>query len=280
MFHQPKELGEALRLRAELGPEVVTICGGTDLVVAMNHGLMGAGAFLDLSQVAGFDYAEPAEGKYVLGGGATFDRLRTLPVRAWAAAARSGGGPAIRNRGTIGGNLGTASPAGDGSVALLALAAEVELSHAERGSRWMALEEFFVGYRRTALGADELITRVRFPADRESVWYKIGKRGALNISIVCCAVGRSPAGEYRIALGSVGPYPMRARKAERVVSGGELTEELIERAAEAAAGEARPIDDQRGSGRYRRAMCRTLTRRLLGQLRDGARSPAGKGRRR
>jgi CO/xanthine dehydrogenase FAD-binding subunit len=237
----------------------------------MNHGAVRPTSFLDLSQVADFDYAERRDGTYVLGGGATFATLAKLPVRCLAEAARSVGGPQIRNRGTIGGNLATASPAGDGAVALSALDAEVELSHAERGSRWVRLPDFFVDYRRTALEADELITRVRFSADQESAWYKIGKRGAVNISIVCCAIARSPDGHCRIALGSVAPYPMRAERAEKLISGRELTDESIDRAAEAVAGEVSPIDDQRGSARYRRAMCGTLTRRLLKQLRTEGR---------
>jgi CO/xanthine dehydrogenase FAD-binding subunit len=199
----------------------------------------------------------------------TFAQMAALPVRALAEAARSVGGPQIRNMGTIAGNLGTASPAGDGSVALLALDAEVELSHAERGGRWVRLEAFFHDYKQTALRPDELITRVRFPADFKSLWYKIGKRGAVNISIVCCAIGRSPAGEYRIALGSVGPYPMRAKGAEEILKGRALTDALIEQVAEMAKKEASPIDDQRSSARYRRAMCKVLVRRLLGELRDG-----------
>jgi len=124
-----------------------------------------------------------------------------------------------------------------------------------------------VDYRRTALGPGELITRVRFAADQESAWYKIGKRGAVNISIVCGAIAASPGGCYRIAWGSVAPYPMRAGRAEKLISGQELTDELIDRAAEAVVDEVSPIDDQRGSARYRRAMCGTLTRRLLKQLR-------------
>jgi CO/xanthine dehydrogenase FAD-binding subunit len=279
MFYQPADMTEALRLRAELGPEVVTVCGGTDVVVAMNHGAVRPEAILDLSRVAGRDSVERADGMYVLGGGVTFAQMAKLPVRALAEAARSVGGPQIRNIGTIAGNLGTASPAGDGSVALLALDAEVELSHAERGSRWVRLDEFFLDYKRTALRPDELITRVRFPADFQSVWYKIGKRGAVNISIVCCAIGRSPARECRIALGSVGPYPMRAREAEAVLNGDAASiahravphpsDERIETAAEAAELEAAPIDDQRSSARYREAMCRVLVRRLLRELRDG-----------
>ena len=154
-FYQPKELTDALRFKAEHGAELTVIHGGTDVVVAMNHGAKPPGALLDLSRVAGFDRAERRNGSWVLGGGATFARMARMQVRCLAQASRSVGGPAIRNRGTIGGNLATASPAGDGSVALLAVDAEAELTHAERGSRWVALPDFFLEYRRTALKPDE-----------------------------------------------------------------------------------------------------------------------------
>ena len=267
-FYQPKELADALRLKAEYGAELTVINGGTDVVVAMNHHALKPGAFLDLSQVADFNRVDKRNGNWHLAAGATFAQMGRMPVACLAEASLSVGGPQIRNRGTIGGNLATASPAGDGSVALLAVDAEVELTHVERGSRWVALPDFFLDYRRTALQPDELITAVRFPADRKTAWYKIGKRGAVNISIVCCAIGRSDSGETRIAFGCVAPYPVRTPGAEALVCGKELTDEVIERTASKAEEEVAPIDDHRSPAKYRRAMCRTLTSRLLRQLRD------------
>lgn len=267
MFHQPRDIQEALDLRAKMGADVTPLAGGTDIVVALNRQAKGPEQFLDLSHLAGYSDVGQENGSWLCSAGATFSRLAKLPVRALADAARSVGGPAIRNRATIGGNLGTASPAGDGCTALLALDAQVELTHATRGTRLIPIDEYFLGYRRTALLADELITRVRIPADWISAWYKIGKRSAINISVVCCAVGMSPTGLVRIAFGCVGPTVMRAKKAEAIVEKGGLGDEAVAAAADAAISEVSPIDDHRASGGYRRAMCGVVLRRLLMQLR-------------
>src|SRR5262249_44933246 len=159
----------------------------------------------------------------------------------------------IRNCGTIAGNLGTASPAGDGCVALLAMDATVELSHLKRGRREIPIDEYFVGFRKTALLADEVITAVRFAAGWRTAGDKIGKRGAINISLVCCAIGMSPTGAVRIALGCVGPRVIRVKSAEAVVERDGLSEKSIEAAAQAATNEVSPIDDHRASAAYRRA---------------------------
>jgi CO/xanthine dehydrogenase FAD-binding subunit len=151
----------------------------------------------------------------------------------------------------------------------------VTLRHATRGARVVPIDEYFTGFRRTALMADELITGVRFGGDWATSWYKIGKRGATNISTVCCAVALSPARVVRIAFGSVAPTVIRAEKAEAIVSAGDLSDEAIEAAAASAMDEVSPIDDHRASAAYRRAMCGVLTRRLLRQLRIGE-GPSGR----
>ncbi len=204
----------------------------------------------------------------------TFSEIGKLPLPAIAEAAMSVGGPAIRNVATIAGNLGTASPAGDGCVALLALDAEVELTNADRGARFVPIDEYFVGFRKTALLGDELITRVKFADDWRTAWYKIGKRSSINISLVCCAAGISPQGAVRLAFGCVAPTVMRAKKAETIVERGGLTDATIEAAAESVVNEVSPIDDHRASASYKRAMCGVLTRRLLRQLRNDS-SPKG-----
>ena len=269
MFHQPRTLAEALQLRGELGTDAVVINGGTDVVVAINRGDLRPRRFLDLSRVDELRMVEQNNGSVLIGAGVTFARLGQLHIRVLREAALSVGGPAIRHRGTIGGNLVTASPAGDGCVALLSLAAEVELTSAARGGRWIPLTEFFISYRKIALADDELVTRVRVPRKPLSRWYKIGKRSAVNISVVCCAVARHPDGRYGIGLGSVAPTPISARRAEILLGDQALTDELIDEAAAAAAADASPIDDHRASAAYRRAMCETLTRRLLNDLAAG-----------
>jgi len=272
MFHQPHSLEEALAIRAKMGAEVTPIAGGTDIVVAMNRTGRGPNHFLDLTHVQGYSEVRRNNGTWTLGGGATFTQMSRLPVRALAEAAMTVGGPAIRNCGTIAGNLGTASPAGDGCVAIMAVDAEIELTHATRGRRVISIHEHFTGFRKTALVADELITAVRLPTDWRTAWYKIGKRGSINISLVCCAIGMSPKGEMRIAFGCVAPLVMRAKQAEAIIERDGLTEKAIEAAAQSAMKEVAPIDDHRSSAAYRRAMCGVLVRRLLRQLRDEAKS--------
>lgn len=275
MFFQPRTIDEALQIRGEMGSEVMPIGGGTDIIVALNRSTTGPGHYLDLTHIEGYSDASRDNNHWVLSAGATFAQMGQLPVRALAAAAMTVGGSAIRNRGTIAGNLGTASPAGDGCVALLAVDAEVELTHASRGKRAIPIDEYFTGFRQTALLADELITAVRLPADWRTAWYKIGKRGSINISLVCAAIGFSPKGDVRIAFGCVAPTVIRAKTAESIIAkelrrngtSNGLAEAAIEAAAEAAMGDVAPIDDHRASAAYRRAMCGALTRRLLSQFR-------------
>jgi CO/xanthine dehydrogenase FAD-binding subunit len=266
MFHQPRHLQQALELRAELGDRAMVINGGTDVVVAMNHGVARPRAFLDLSRVDELRAVQRENGTVLLGGGVTFAQLARLHFRALREASLSVAGPAIRNLGTIGGNLVTASPAGDGSVALLAMGAEVELTSVARGPRWMPLTDFFIEYRKTALAADELLTRVRVPHNPRTRWYKIGKRGAVNISIVCCAASKNPDGRYGLAFGCVGPKPLTAPRAEALLAAAPDPAGVIEQAAATAGAEVSPIDDHRGSAAYRRAMCVTLAQRLLRDL--------------
>lgn len=268
MFHQPHDVAEALRIRAEMGGEVLPIAGGTDIVVAMNRSSRHPSNFLDLSRVEGFRTMRREPNGLYMAGGATFSQMGRLPVRCLADAAMTVGGPAIRNRGTIAGNLGTASPAGDGCVALMALDATVELSNANRGSRMVSIADYFKGFRKTAIEPDELITAVIVPTDWRTAWYKIGKRGSINISIVCCAVGLSPRGDVRISFGCVAPTIVRSRGAESIIVQGGFSDEAIAEAGQAAMLEVSPIDDHRASAAYRRAMCGVLTRRLLTQLRD------------
>lgn len=269
MFHQPHNLQEALELRGRLKNGALVINGGTDVLVAMNHGTLRPRSFLDLSHIEDFNVIERDNGWIRMGAGTTFAQLGRLDIKCLREAALSMGGTQIRNVGTIGGNLVSASPAGDGCVALLALDAEVEVASAARGPRRLKLnDDWFLAYRETALADDELVTRVRVRADMSTAWYKIGKRGAVNISVVCCAVGRSPDERYRLAFGSVAFRPMRAAQAEQLLDGQALPDALIDRAAESVMKEVSPIDDHRAGAAYRRAMCGVLTRRLLCGLQE------------
>ncbi|GJM25283.1 MAG: carbon-monoxide dehydrogenase medium subunit [Phycisphaerae bacterium] len=266
MFHQPMTFEQALELRSELGTDATIINGGTDVVVAMNHGAIKPTCFLDVSRINSLRKVERQNGHLVMGAGVTFAALGKMHIRALREASLSVGGPSIRNMGTIGGNIATASPAGDGCVALLAVNAEVQLSSKARGDRWMPLVDYFIDYRKTALANDELIKAVRIPHNPRSRWYKIGKRGAVNISLVCCAISQNEDKKTELAFGCVGPIPKIAAKASALLAGETLTPELINDVAHLVTQEVSPIDDQRGTATYRRAMCGTLSRRLLTQL--------------
>jgi len=267
MFHQPRDRAEALDLRARWAGDATVLNGGTDLLVALNRDAIQLRHVLDLSRVAGFSDINRENGHWVFSGGATLAKIARIPVAALARAAMSTGGPAIRNRGTIAGNLGTASPAGDGCVALLANDAFVELTHATRGVRSIPIADYFTGFRKTALLADELITSVRVPADWKTAWQKIGKRGSINISLVCGAGGVSPTGAVRLAYGCVAPTVIRAKSAEAIIDRDGWSDGAIEAAAQAAMKDVAPIDDHRASATYRRAMVGVVTRRLLKELR-------------
>src|SRR3989441_4099344 len=171
-------------------------------------------------------------------------------VPALVAAARTIGAAQIQNRGTLGGNLANASPAGDTLPILLAYDAVVVTDR-----RSIPIDQFFTGYRKTALQPDELITAVRFPQGRDVVFRKVGTRAAQAISKIVMAVSRHPA---RIPIGSVAEGPLRARRAEAA-----LGRNHVEGAIAAGADDIRPIDDVRSTAAYRRAVTQNVLRELL-----------------
>jgi CO/xanthine dehydrogenase FAD-binding subunit len=187
--------------------------------------------------------------------------------------ARTVGSPQIRNRGTIGGNLGTASPAGDALPVLAAYDAEIAVASAERGERRLHWDEFLVGPKKNALAPDELILGARWSNSRgPGSFSKIGTRNAMVIAVAnLCLVFDEDGRNLRVALGSVGPTIIRARDAEAFVSGEIRWDEPASAVGEASASHfavlvaeaARPIDDVRGTAEYRRHACRVMARRAL-----------------
>jgi CO/xanthine dehydrogenase FAD-binding subunit len=193
-------------------------------------------------------------------------------------AAATIGAAQIQNRGTIGGNLGNASPAGDTLPVLLALDAEVVVGSV-RGERPIPIDRFFRSYRRTALEPDELILRVRLPIvpGREARFRKVGTRRAQAISKVVIAIawradgtlagaGAGPWRGVRVALGSVAPTPIRASETESVLEGAAPTPETADAAAEALAAEIHPIDDVRSTAGYRRIVAARVLHRLVREV--------------
>jgi CO/xanthine dehydrogenase FAD-binding subunit len=251
----PRSLDEALRLKAER-PEAVPIQGGTDVMVELNFDRGRPETLLNLNEVPELRGWSRENGRVWLGAGLTYVEAMRPPLAealpALAEAARTVGGPQIRNRGTIGGNLGTASPAGDALPPLLVAAARVRLVGV-RGERELPLEEFLLGPKRNDLAEDELIAGVTVdPAQGRETFMKVGPRNAMVIAVVSLAL-RVEDGELLAAYGSAGPVPTLVR--------GDVgeAEQLADRVADAAS----PIDDVRGTARYRRHALHVLTARAL-----------------
>jgi CO/xanthine dehydrogenase FAD-binding subunit len=250
----PRTLDEALQLKAE-HPGAVPIQGGTDVMVALNFDRSRPGAVLNLSEVAELRGWSRENGALRLGAGLTYAEIEHGELReilpALAEASRTVGSPQIRNRGTIGGNLGTASPAGDALPPLVVEGADVECV-STRGTRIVPLTDFIIGVKRNALEPDELIAAVRLtPSAAPQTFMKIGPRNAMVIAVVSLAV--SAGDELRACFGSASPRPVL------VTAPRGHAEAFAELVATAAA----PIDDVRGTGQYRRHALRVLTTRAL-----------------
>src|SRR5438045_2441241 len=251
----PRTLAEALRLRAEV-PGAVPIEGGTDLMVDLNFDRRRPEAMLNLNEVAELRGWSRDNGTLRLGAGLTYTEIERSELAsvlpALAEASRTVGSPQIRNRGTIGGNLGTASPAGDALPPLLVEGAEVELASV-RGTRRLPLTEFLVGVKRTAIAEDELIVAVHVqPSGSPQTFMKVGPRNAMVIAVCSLALSVDrERGEARAAIGSAAP--VAALVTAPLADAGDFPR----RVAEAAS----PIDDVRGTAAYRRHALRVLTAR-------------------
>jgi CO/xanthine dehydrogenase FAD-binding subunit len=258
---QPKSLRDALKMLRDEGP--LTPMGGcTDLYVALNFGTLKDTRFLNLWRLDDLRTIDVRGGMLSIGALATHtDSIRSPLVRTWlpmlAAASREVGGVQIQNRGTIGGNVANASPAGDTLPVLAAADALVVLASANE-TRRVPFTAFYTGYRQTVRRADELIVGFEIPAVRGRQWFrKVGTRAAQAISKVVMAgvVGEQP----RIALGSVAPTVVRATQTEAALAAGAS----IEDAQRALAAEIAPIDDIRSTAEYRRRVAANLLERML-----------------
>jgi CO/xanthine dehydrogenase FAD-binding subunit len=250
----PRTLEEALRFKSDQ-PDAWPIQGGTDVMVALNFDRGRPEAVLNLNEVAELRGFRRENGSLRLGSGLTYAEIEHGELReilpALAEASRTVGSPQIRNRGTIGGNLGTSSPAGDAIPPLLVEGAEVECSSL-RGTRRIPLGEFVTGVKRNVLDRDELITAIWLtPSHAPQTFMKIGPRNAMVIAVVSLAV--SAGEELRASFGSASPRPVL------VTTPRDEAESFPERVAAAAS----PIDDVRGSERYRRHALQVLTARAL-----------------
>ena len=274
---QPTSWGEALSAKQE-HPDAVTLAGGTDLLVELNFGRRRPQTILDLTRVAELGHWSRDDGEVRLGAGVNYALViaeLSIELPGLAIASRTVGSPQIRNRGTVGGNLGTSSPAGDALPPLVANSARIELA-STKGSRVVPVDKFCTGPKRNVLAPDELIAAIHMPvASGPQQFSKIGTRNAMVIAVASFALSLNPANRsVGTGIGSAGPIPLRASDAEHFLEGvldeqnlwddrGPLPETAVARFAQLTSEAAKPIDDVRGSAVYRRHALAVMAKRTL-----------------
>ena len=296
-FIQPTRWADALAAKAQ-ALEVLPVAGGTDVMVELNFDVRRPPALLDLGRITELAEWDTDGDRIRLGAGVSYTRLITelggrLP--GLALAARTVGSPQIRNRGTVGGNLGTASPAGDCHPPLLAGEARIEVASV-RGSRMIAATDFYTGVKRSALAPDELIAAVHIdlPTGPEQ-FSKIGTRNAMVIAVAAFGLALHPERQaVGTGIGSAAPTPRRAPAAEAFLAGaladaglwesrGELPASLVTEFGALVRSAGAPIDDVRGTASYRLHALDVMARRTLNWAwgeyrgRGGARAAAAGG---
>ncbi|MFI5754918.1 FAD binding domain-containing protein [Streptomyces sp. NPDC051569] len=277
-FLRPASWEEALAAKAE-HPTAVPIAGGTDVMVEINFDHRRPGYLLDLNRIGELRAWAVGDENVELGACVPYthimEHLRT-PLPGLALASHTVASPQIRNRGGVGGNLGTASPAGDAHPALLAAGAEVE-AESVRGTRRIPIDAFYTGVKRNALAADELIKTVHIKkASGPQQYSKVGTRNAMVIAV--CAFGLALHPEtrtVRTGIGSAAPTPVRARDAEAFLNaaldeggfwenGKSIPPSVVKQFADLVSAACNPIDDVRGTAAYRRHAVGIMARRQLG----------------
>jgi len=274
-FLQPLTWSDALAAKAA-NPDAIPIAGGTDIMVELNFDKRRPPTLLDLTRVAELTQWERSDGHIRLGAGVSYTRIideLAAELPGLAMASRTVGSPQIRNRGTVGGNLGSASPAGDAHPPLLTVDAVVEAESARSGRRQIPIGEFFTGVKRNALAPDELIAAVRIPIRRGPEQFsKVGTRNAMVIAVCSFAVALDA--ERRTVgtgIGSAAPTPRRAVPAQDLAAAelpwddptAPLDPDLAARFGDLVAAAADPIDDVRGTAAYRTRALSVLARRTL-----------------
>jgi len=277
----PSSLPEAVALLGRYGAGAKLIAGGTDLMVLLKEKRIAPETIINLLGVPELQGIEKKDEVLRIGATVRLSALERSPLlsREWsilASAAHSIGSPQIRNLGTIGGNLCNASPAADLAPSLLVMDAEVTLV-SKGGERKVPLSAFFTGPGRTVLKKDEILKEITIPNPSPGTvgaYLKLGRRRSMDLSVVSVGVllklsGAGQCERVRIALGSVSPTPMRAKKAEKVLQGRRPDAILVREASECASGECRPITDIRGSAEYRVEMVKALVERAVKQSAAG-----------
>jgi aerobic carbon-monoxide dehydrogenase medium subunit len=281
-YLEPKTIEEAVSFLAGYDGKARVIAGGTDLMVQMREGRVSPEFVVDIGGIEGLDYIHYDEKQGLTIGALTPIRSlevspvlrQRLPILSQAAGQL--GSVAIRNVGTIGGNLCNAAPSAETAPSLIALRAIARIV-GPGGERKVPLEGFFTGPGTTTLGTGEMLVEIQVPLQpphTRGIYLKHGTRGTIDLAMVGVAAvipfeaDGLTCGDVRIALGAVAPTPIRARSAEAILKGKKLDEGLIDRSAKAAVGESRCISDVRASAEYRREMVEVFTRRALKGLMD------------
>jgi carbon-monoxide dehydrogenase medium subunit len=274
-YFEPATLEEASGLLKRYQGKASVLAGGTDLFVEIKESIRSPEYVIDIKRIPGMDrFSFDPEAGLRIGALVTTRDLEVSPVvrqhyPGLLQALRQLGSIQVRNRATLAGNICRASPSADTLPPLIVDGAKLRL-HSEGGERTVLREEFFTGPGKTVLGPTELVTEIVVPAPSRHTgkhYIKHGRRKAMELATVGVAVCLTLEGkscrEIRIGLGAVAPTPIRARHAEAIVVGKNLTDSLIEKAAEAAMHESKPISNVRGSADYRKEMVRVLTRRAI-----------------
>jgi len=276
-YFAPKTTKELYRLVSKQKENAKIIAGGTDLLVKMKHREVLPMCLIDIRGVSALDYIIHDENKGLeIGALTTIDSIATSPVikekfTLLAEAASQLGTQQVRNRATIGGNLCNAAPSAETAPPLMALGARVKTTDG-RSERIIDLDHFFMGPGQTILKPGEILSEIQvknLPPRSSGVYLKHTLRGSLDLAIVGVAVAVTMDEEVisniKIALGAVAPTPIRAKKAEEFIKGKMAEDDILEKTGQIASDESSPIDDVRGSARYRRKMVNVLVRRAIRQ---------------
>lgn len=274
-YLEPTSIKDAVSLLTQYSGKAKVIAGGTDLLVQIRNKAIKPEYLVDIECIPGLGYIRYDSSRGLSIGALTTNRTveksaevrQNYPVLSQAASQLAS--VAIRNVGTIGGNLCNAAPSADTAPSLIGLEAKAKIV-GPGGERIVPLEDFFTGPGETVLKVGELLTELRLPIPSPStkgVYKKHSMRGSIDLAIVGVAAIMTMEGELcrdaKIVLGAVSPTPMRAKQAEKVLKGKKITDALVEKAANMASTESRPITDVRASAEYRREMIKILTKRAV-----------------
>ncbi|HWQ30514.1 MAG TPA: xanthine dehydrogenase family protein subunit M [Negativicutes bacterium] len=273
-YYAPASVAEACQLMTEHADCAKVLCGGTDLIPKMKHGVLAPTVMVSIKKIPGLRRIEYVPGKgMVIGAASThndvvFSEAMLGKYASVSNAAQTMAANQVRHAGTVGGNIVSAVPSADMPPILIALNASATIAGPD-GERTLPLEEVFTGPGKTVLAKNEILTEVTIPDQKMtgSTYFKFAlrKAGALAVVGVAAAVEveNGIIKDARVALGAVAPVPMRAKKAEEFLKGKEISDELLEEAGKIASTECKPITDFRASEEYRRDLVRVYTKRAL-----------------